>query len=192
MPSRIAAILILVRVLLGYANHLDKTLPTQIDHPRFPTLAVGWGTRDLRRILAHVHRGLLRAIMLERYLLARAAADSDDPLHFAIPSLEELETQIRRRSIGRTITEICLDLGISPTICDSDFWNMIHDTLWHYGGSFLHFNEVHTHRHEAFQKERNQRPDTWTYPLWEQPRDAIRQILGFLPGEPNATAPPSG
>ena len=44
VPNRIAAFLTIVRALLGFGRHLDKTLPAQIDHPRFPTLAMGWGT----------------------------------------------------------------------------------------------------------------------------------------------------
>ena len=31
--------------------------------------------------------------------------DPDDPLNFSMPTLEELEAQIRRRPIGRTIAE---------------------------------------------------------------------------------------
>ena len=215
-------------------NRQDWPVPGRIAAlPRFPTLAVGFGTHDLRRILAHVQRGLLRAMMLERYLLARAAqgrdieptpipgsagpdaiaalnlkcrpqterdakprkpatrsvADSDDPLHFAIPSLEELEAQVRRRSIGRTVAEICMDLGISPAVCDGAFWFEISEVLRQFDGDFTHFHEVQTHRREAFQQERDKRPETWTWPLWERANDAMREMLGFFLGEPNATAP---
>ena len=233
MPERIAAILNVVRALLGYGQHLDNTLPERTDHPRFPTLAMGFGTHDLRRILGHVQRGLLRAMMLEKYLLARAAQgrdieptpprppadpdeiaalnlkcrpktepstkprkpanrptpDSDDPLHFAIPSLEELEAQVRRRSIGRTIAEIGLDLGIFPAICGDEFWNELFEILRQFDGDFSHFNETHRQRRKAFDKERSQRPKTWTWDLWDKPADAIREILGYLVGEPTATAP---
>ena len=51
VPYYIAAILDVVRVLLGYGKHLDHTLPEQAAHPRFPSLAGGFGTHDLRRIL---------------------------------------------------------------------------------------------------------------------------------------------
>ena len=230
IPTRIAAFLTIVRALLGFGQHLDKTVPAQIDHPRFPTLAVGVGTHDLRRILAHVQRGILRAIMLEKYLLARAdqgrdieptpipepadegeiaaldlksrpqserskarprrpIPDPNDPFNFAIPSLKELEAQVRRRSVGRTVTEICLDLGISPASCDGAFWHEIYLAISNFGGSFHQFHEVQTQRREAFQKERDKRPDTWTWQIWDKPKDAVRQMLGFLLGEPNATAP---
>ena len=233
VPGHVAAFLHLVRVLLGYGKHLDQTLPNQAGHPRFPTLAIGFGTHDIRRIAAHIHRGILRAMMLERYLLARAAqgrdieptplpepaepaeiaalalklrapsqprstpgtqpgstrrrrpvTDPDDPLNFSMPTMKELEAQIRRRSIGRTIADICLDLGISPSLCDGGFWNEIHEAMWGFGGSFEHFGSVRERRREAFQKERDKLPDTWAWQIWDRPREAIRQMLGYVIGEP--------
>ena len=73
MPPCIAAILGMVRVLLGYGKHLDATLPDRTDHSGFSAIAIGFGTHDLRRILAHVQRGILRALMLQKSLRARAA-----------------------------------------------------------------------------------------------------------------------
>ena len=234
IPPNIAAILNIVRALLGYGQHLDATVTAQINHPRFPTLAMGFGTHDLRRIINHIQRGILRAMMLEKYLLARAAQgrdiapkpqpkpaepddieglelqcrppseqgtkprkpatrrplpDSDDPLHFAIPSLKELEAQVRRRSIGRTIGEICLDLGISPAVCGGEIWWEISEIFQHFDGNFSHFNETHRNRRKAFDKERQRQPQTWTYDLWDKPRDAMRDMLGYVIGEPNPTAP---
>ena len=216
VPNRIAAFLTIVRTLLGFGQHLDKTLPTQIDHPRFPSLAVGWGTHDLRRILARAAQGRdieptpipepadqdeIAALSLKcrpqsqgdteprKPAPRRPAADPNDPLHFAIPSLEELETQVRRRSIGRTIAEICMDLGISPASCDGAFWHELFLAITNFGGSFHQFHEVQTHRRKAFPKERDKRPDTWTWQIWDKPKDAVRQMLGFLLGEPNVPAP---
>jgi hypothetical protein len=233
VPGRIAGFLQLVRVLLGYGRHLDKTLPEQAAHPRFPTLAAGFGTHDLRRIAAHIQRGIMRLLMLERVLLARAKqgrdieptplpepaeqadietleiklrapsqpsatpskepnsapnrhpiTDPDDPLNFVMPTMKELEAQVRRRSIGRTITDICLDLGINPSICDGGFWNEIYEALWHFGGSFEQLHNVRERRREAFQKERDKLPDTWTWQVWDRPREAIREMLGYVLGEP--------
>ena len=53
--------------------------------------------------------------------------DPFDPLHFAFPTLKELESQVRRRAIGRTIAEICLDLGV--TVCDGETWDDILQAL---------------------------------------------------------------
>ena len=119
----------------------------------------------------------------------RPAADPNDPLHFYIPTLEELEAQVRRRSIGRTIAEVCLDLGVSPASFDGAFWHDVYLAISNFGGDFHQFHEVQTRRREAFQTERAKRPDTWNWQLWDKPQDAIRQMLGFLLGEPNATAP---
>ena len=204
VPTYIAAILDMVRVLLGYGQHLDRTLPEQAAHPRFPTLAVAFGTHDIRRILAHLQRGILRAMMLQRYLLARAAQgrdvvptppagpadpqeieamdmklrapiqprapkrrapriDPDDPAHFHMPTLKELEAQIRSRPIGRTIADICMDLGIAPTICESGFWHEIYQTRVHFAGKFADYFGVQERRKKAFLLERNKRPDTWTF-----------------------------
>ena len=194
-----------------------------------PVMPADAGTHDLRRILAHVQRGILRAMMLEKHLLARAAEgrdieptplpepadpdalaalnlksrpkieprtkprkpvpDPNDPLNFYIPTLEELESQVRRRSIGRTIAETCMDLGVSPASCDGAFWHELYLAMTNFGGDFHQFQEVQTSWREAFQKERDKRPDTWNWQIWDKAKDAVREMLGFLLGEPHAPAP---
>ena len=220
----IAALLHIVRVLLGYGKKLDETIPQHATHPRFPTLAAGFGTHDIRRILGHIQRGILRAMMLERYLLARAAqgrdidpveppgpaepaeiealelklrtpsqpraashrppvADPDDPMHFAIPSLQELESQVRRRSVGRTIAEICMDLGVTASFCDGETWSEILEALMHFGADVEEFFDVQKRRRETFQQERDKLPETWSHDWRDRPKDVFRQILGYLIGE---------
>ena len=120
---------------------------------------------------------------------ASPVPDPNDPLHFYIPTLTELESQVRRRSIGRTIAEICLDLGVSPASCDGACWHELYLAMTNFGGDFHQFHEVQTRRREAFKKERKKRPDTWNWQLWDKPRDGVRQMLGYILGEPNATAP---
>ena len=222
-PPCIAFLLNVVRVLLRYGRDLENTIPEKADHPRFPTLAAGFGTHDVRRILAHVHRGILRAMMLQRFLLARAAqgcdiepvqppvpaepagiealdlklrapsqprpkpgqkADLDDPLHFSIPTLKELESQVRRHSVGRTIAEICLDLGVTASFCEGETWDEILQALMHFGANLAQFFGVQQRRRETFQVERDKRPETWTVDWRDRPREAIRQLLGSLLGEP--------
>jgi hypothetical protein len=228
MPTCIAAILGVVRILLGYGKHLDQTLLDETAHPGFPALAVGFGTHDLRRILAHVQRGILRAMMLQQYLLARAAqgrdieptqppapaepadieameiklrqprktprrapsTDPDDPLNFSMPTLKELESQVRRRSVGRTIAEICMDLGVTPGSCEGAFWHEFYQTLTHFGGKFEDFFEVQERRREAFKKERDKLPNTGNWDWMDRPKEAIRQLLGYLLGEPPPRGPP--
>ena len=228
MPACIAAILSVVRVLLGYGKHLDEALPELTDHSGFRAIAIGFGTHDLRRILAHVQRGILRAMMLQQYLLSRAAqgrdiepterpapaeakdiealqiklrppaeprtrtkkTNPDDPLHFCMPTLKELESQVRRRSIGRTIAEICMDLGVTPSTCEGAFWNEFYLTLVDFGGKFQEFFEVRERREAAFKKERDKRPAIGNFDWCDRPKEAIRKMLGYLLGEPPPREPP--
>ena len=231
LPPCIAAILDVVRALLGYGKHLDVTLPDRVSDPRFPALAAGFGTHDLRRILSHVQRGILRAMMLQRFLLARAAQgrdieptpppvpaeqadiealeiklrapvaprekktrapriDPDDPMHFSMPTLKELEAQVRRRSVGRTIAEICLDLGVAATTSDGAFWFEIYRILLHFDGNAEEFLGMQESRRKAFAKERDRQPVTGSVEWRDRPKDAIRQLLGYLLGEPPPRGPP--
>lgn len=213
-PPCLAFLLKIVSTLLGYGRQLDAILPAKAAHPRYPTLAAGFGTHDVRRILAHVHRGILRAMMLRKYLLARAAQGRDvepvhppapadpseiealelklrapvqrtrravrdphDPLHFAIPTLRELESQVRRHSVGHTIAEICLDLGVTPTFCSGETWDEILQALMRFGADLAHFFGVQQRRRETFQRERDKRPETWAIDWRDRPREAIRQLL---------------
>ena len=228
MPPCIAFLLHVVRVLLRYGRQLDEALPQKAAHPRFPALAAGFGTHDVRRILGHIQRGILRAMMLERFLLARAAQDRDieptpppsraeqadiealemklrtpsqprakparkinpdDPMHFNMPTLKELESQVRRRSVGQTIAEICLDLGITPSMCDGATWTEILEVLMHFGADLAQFFATQQHRRETFQKERDKRSETGTSDWRDRPKEAIRELLGCLLGEsPSAPA----
>ena len=45
-------------------------------------------------------------------------------------------------------------------------------------------------RRAAFQKERDKRPETWNWDWHDRPRDAIRQILGYVLGESPPRGPP--
>ena len=223
VPPCIAALLRVVRVLLGYGRHLDAILPERASHKHFPTLAASFGTHDVRRILGHIQRGIRRAMMLERFLLARAAqgrdiervqppapaepadieglelnlpvpsqprakhgkkADPNDPMHFSIPTLKKLESQVRRRNVGRTIAEICMDLGVIASFCAGATWNDILDALMHFGADLEQFFGIQNRRRETFQEERDKRPETWTFDWRDRPKEAIRQILGYLVGEP--------
>ncbi len=77
MPARIAALLHTVRILLGFGVRLAETAPRRSASPDFNAVAACFGTGRLDAILAHLQRGILRAIALERVLLARAARGRD-------------------------------------------------------------------------------------------------------------------
>ena len=79
-PARIAEILAVVSVLAGYGRHLAETLEQRAVARGFATIARCFGTVAIDTILAHIHRGLMRAIALERMLRTRAARGRDLPI----------------------------------------------------------------------------------------------------------------
>ncbi len=102
-----------------------------------------------------------------------------------MPTLEDLERQMRRRPIGRIILDISLDLAVVPMFCHSQFWNELFDIMnWFGGGTAVsQLMQEKARRREAFAKERDRKLD----PNWDwvnMSRDALRQVLGFFIGEP--------
>ena len=107
-----------------------------------------------------------------------------------IPTPEELAAEVRRRPVGRTMAYICMDLGIAPGLCDGAFWNKVEKTLRRYGGSLGRLYQVRERREEAFQRERDRRPDTWHIDWRDMRPPTVRQTLGCLIGEtPPAIVP---
>ena len=124
----------------------------------------------------------------------------NDPELF-MPTLEELERQVRRRPIGRTIYDICLDLAVVPGFCHSVFWNELFEIMHHFGGgdAVSQLMTEKARRRRAFATEQDRvRGSNWDW--LNLSREAGRQILGFFIGEPPvnpldpaaaiATAPP--
>ena len=105
-----------------------------------------------------------------------------DPEPF-MPSPEELERQVRRRPLGRTIIDICLDLGVVPGFCTGAFWNHIFEIMYCLGGSVANLMREKTRRGDTFARKPESSPESnWDWR--DLRRDAIRQVLGFLIGEP--------
>ncbi|HLY88774.1 MAG TPA: hypothetical protein VKQ27_07295 [Acetobacteraceae bacterium] len=243
VPSNITIFLHAVGTLLTYGRHLLDTVRQRATAPNFHAIAANFGTARLATILAHLHRGILRAEALERVLLARVAAGEDvdfvlrrtrasaaatapadtqpsqqvapiptrqraprpsrpagwdDPELF-MPTLEDLECLARRRPLGRTIYDICLDLAVVPGFCHSAFWNELFELMTLFGGSIDKLMREKTRRRQAFSNEQDRNPKaTWDWV--NMSREAMRQALGFFIGEPPvnpldpaaavATAPP--
>src|ERR1700733_7216052 len=76
-PVRIPEILAVVSILATYGRHLAQTLERRAVARGFATIARFFGTVTIDTILAHIHRGLMRAIALERMLRLRAARGRD-------------------------------------------------------------------------------------------------------------------
>ena len=99
-----------------------------------------------------------------------------------MPTLEELEAQVRRRPIGRTLVEICLDLAVAPGFCTVDFWNQLFDGIRLNGGSVAPLMLEKMRRQEAFCKEQDRKiGSNWDW--LEMGREALRRALGFFIGE---------
>ena len=113
-----------------------------------------------------------------------------------MPTLEELERQVRRRAVGRTITDICRDLAVVPGLCTPAFWNALFEFMHCFGGDVVKLMREKTSREQAFIREQDRKIDSsWDW-LRLKP-DEIRQVLGFYIGEPPtlptealATGPP--
>ena len=160
MPPRIRRVLGVVRTLIAYGQNLAETLEQHASQPRellcFRFIATIFASRDIAQILARIKRGLLRAAALEDRLRNRAAtgrdirplrtrprserkpgtAGSTRPPAFdsRFPSIEQIANQVKRRSIGTVLVDICLDLGIIPGQMDPASWNELGDALARYGG----------------------------------------------------------
>ena len=120
----------------------------------------------------------------------------DDPELF-MPTPKDLETQVRRRSVGRTITDICRDLAVVPGFCTPAFWNRIFEIMHYFGGSVETVMREKTQREQAFIQEQDRKLDS-TWDWLQLKRDELRQVLGFYIGEepvdpsdqsPTSTAP---
>jgi hypothetical protein len=160
VPPRIAQVLGVVRTLIAYGKNLADTLESNASQPHllpcFRFIASIFATRDIALILARIKRGLLRAAALEERLQKRAASGRDiqpvrvrprsprkprtakpatSPVYDPrLPTIEQIANQVRRRSIGAVLVDICLDLGIIPGQMDPASWQQLGEALAQYGG----------------------------------------------------------
>ena len=99
-----------------------------------------------------------------------------------MPTAQDLERQVRRRPLGRTILDICLDLAVVPGFCTGEFWNELFDAMHYFGGSVATLMQQRTRREQAFAQQQDRvRGSNWDWLRLK--RDAARQVLGFFIGE---------
>jgi hypothetical protein len=224
VPANIAQLLYVVRTLLEYGRHLAATIERRAAMPGFSLFAALFGTAKLPIILAHLHRGILRATALEALLRKRAATGRDvavaplrvraapgapganpdpvnEPLNAQIgrlnaerarndapidpdhlPTLEEIEAEVRHRPMGGTISDICRDFGIVPGLCTRAFWDAVIKAVIFYQGSAVSLSGNILCKSEQYRQEQKSDPAAEqlqrTGPLY------LDQVLGFKLGEP--------
>ena len=99
-----------------------------------------------------------------------------------MPTPEQLDAQVRRRPLGRTIVDICLDLAVMPGFCTGQFWNTLFDSIRLHGGSVAVLMLEKVRREEAFSEEQDKKiGSNWDWQ--EMGREAFRRVLGFFIGE---------
>ena len=109
----------------------------------------------------------------------RAQRDAPiDPDH--LPTAAEIEAEVRTRSIGRSIDDICRDLGVVPGYCTGAFWRAIMNAIVFHDGSFTGRIADISQRAERYRQER---PDDTAVKLAELPAEVLDRPLGFLVGE---------
>ncbi len=103
------------------------------------------------------------------------------PTDFHPPTLEELERQVRRRPLGRTLVDICLDLAVVPGLCTGTFWNELFEAIHWYGGSVASLMRERNRREQLFDREQDSSP-AQNCDWLNLPRQMVRQVLGFFIG----------
>jgi hypothetical protein len=115
---------------------------------------------------------------IERLIAERAKHDAPiDPDR--LPTLEEIEAEVLRRPIDRTMTDICRDLGIVAGMCTRAFWGAVTEAVACYEGSAVSLSGNMQHTSEQCQREQRDAP--------EQEQGASlypHQTLGFKIGKP--------
>jgi len=154
-PTRTGRLLTLVRTLIDYGRQLGTTLLQRTSATNLAGITRDFGTTDIGQIIASITRGLLRAAALEARLISHpirepaaltapsprqpraaqpeaAAASAGEPRIARLPTPGDIAAEIRRRSAGAVLADICRDLGIVPS---NPLWREISDAIISYGGN---------------------------------------------------------
>ena len=97
-----------------------------------------------------------------------------------LPTLAQLEAEIRRKGPGHALEDICHDLGVAPELCCRWFAVAVLDIVRWYRGDQQRFLTRFYHRKSAIDPELNPTPPMR---LPERSWDAIKRMLGFTIGE---------
>jgi len=115
--------------------------------------------------------------------LAAERAQHDAPIDAGhLPTLEQIEAEVRDRPIGRSIADICRDFGILPGLCTSEFWAAIMQAIACHEGSVMQVWEDLPRKSEQFRQE--QQEDSAAKQIDLPPALYPEKTLGFRIGEP--------
>lgn len=115
----------------------------------------------------------------------RPRDEAPDP--FNMPTLQQLEAEIRRRPLGRALADICRDLGIGPCLCDNWTWDDLYRLMRRYRGDFEHYYLDIRRRQRDYIQEWDRDP-TLDEPMGRA--DLVRNVLGARIGEAWPFIPP--
>ena len=107
----------------------------------------------------------------------------DDPGAYYLPTQEELDAWVRRSPVGRTIMYICLDLGVTPGLCESSMWSDLYNIFRCYRGNIHRLFELRAKREVTFEREYDRMPETWHINWRDTQKPTVRKALGCLIGE---------
>ena len=112
--------------------------------------------------------------------------DTDEPPDPGnLPTVGQLQAEIRRHPVGRVLADICSDLGISPSLCAGNFWFAITCAIMRYRGNLPRLMKEFRRREIRFCDTEADRNPALGWP--ERTRDGNRRVLGFFIGEPPVT-----
>ena len=206
-PARTTRLRRVLGKLITHGKRLAEDLSRRPSSITVCWIAVRFGTKDLALILARITRGLRMAAALKATLpeerehpcsprpacSAPAArkprtrptplpAKNADAVLANLPTSKQIAAQLRDRSIGDVLAEICHDLGI---LTADPFWQELEIALLENGGNFESVVED-SEKRIAFSHENFFPPDMWGRPPANPPPSAARPADTAV----TATGPP--
>ena len=97
-----------------------------------------------------------------------------------LPTLAQLEAEIRRRGIGAAFADICRDFGVAPNLCEREFFSALFDTIHWHRGNFTNLAKDFHQRAKVFVAEWD---SGFTLGLPDRDKEDILRVLGFFIGE---------
>ena len=97
-------------------------------------------------------------------------------------TMAQIEAQVRRAPVGRSLVLICQDMGVFPGICRNWLWSGLFDAIRWYGGSLRQLIEEQIRRETALARGELDRNRELDWPRDTQ--EGLIEVFGFLAGDP--------